>query len=76
MIGISTWEKENPEKFMSKNNYTYQLLLKGEKIAEKYKVSGLPTLYMLNQDREIIYSKIGGRIIRYKKIVNTIEEAF
>ncbi len=79
VIGISTREKGDPEKFMSKNNYTYQLLLNGEKITEKYNVSGLPTLYIINQDGEIIYSKVGIKVGRkvngYQKIVNTIEKA-
>jgi len=75
VIGISTWEKGEPGKFMSQNDYNYQLLIKGEKIAEKYKVSALPTLYIINRDRKIIYSKIGGQIIGYKRLANIIKEA-
>jgi peroxiredoxin len=77
VVGISTWENGNPKHFMEKNNFTYQLLLDGDTVANKYNISGLPTLYVINQNGKIIYSKVGanGSNAEYQKIVEIINNA-
>jgi hypothetical protein len=40
---------------MTKQGYSYGLLLNGERIAESYKVTTLPVVYIVGLDGKIIY---------------------
>ena len=55
VFGVNTWEESNPVEFMERSGYTYGLLLKGEGIAQVYRVSSLPTLYVIGVDGKIIH---------------------
>lgn len=59
VFGVSTWEESNPAEFMKRSGYTYLLLLKGEEAAAAYRVSYLPTLYVIGSDGAIIYRLSG-----------------
>jgi hypothetical protein len=55
VFGVNTWEESNPTEFMKRGGYTYGLLLKGEGAALAYRVSSLPTLYVIGVDGTIIH---------------------
>lgn len=62
---INAWErvdnkKENAEKFMKENNYTFHVLLDDENsVIEKYKVSGIPTKFVIDKDGNIRFKSVG-----------------
>ncbi len=55
VFGVNTWEESNPVEFMKRSGYTYGLLLKGEAVAQSYRVGSLPTLYVVGVDGTIIH---------------------
>ena len=58
IIGINTWEESNAAAYMKEKGYTYRLLLKGETVAEAYRATTLPTIYVVGVDGKIIYRAI------------------
>ncbi|MGH9960793.1 MAG: TlpA family protein disulfide reductase, partial [Pyrinomonadaceae bacterium] len=54
VFGVNTWEESNPVEFMKRSGYTYGLLLKGEDVAQAYRVGSLPTLYVIGVDGKVI----------------------
>jgi thiol-disulfide isomerase/thioredoxin len=59
VFGINTWEESNSAEFMKRSGYTYGLLLKGEEAAAAYRVSSLPTLYVIDVDGTVIHRLSG-----------------
>ena len=59
VIGINSWEKSDPVALMKQKRYSYGLLLNGEQIAEAYKVTTLPVVYIVGLDGKIIYCHEG-----------------
>jgi thiol-disulfide isomerase/thioredoxin len=59
VLGISTWESGDPAQFMRKNGYLYLLLLNGDEVAKRYKVNGIPTLYIIGPEGKILYGEVG-----------------
>ena len=59
VFGVNSWEKKDPVELMKQKRYGYGLLLKGEEIAEAYKVTSLPAVYMIGTDGRIIYCHEG-----------------
>jgi thiol-disulfide isomerase/thioredoxin len=45
--------------FRKKENINYPIVLTDRSISEKYKIIGYPTLYIINKNGEIEYSKLG-----------------
>jgi hypothetical protein len=45
--------------FRQKENINYPIILADKSISEKYKIIGYSTLYILNKNGEIEYSKLG-----------------
>jgi peroxiredoxin len=78
VIGISTWERTNPVEgpaaYMKGQDFTYQLLVKGDDVAKMYKVSGIPTFYVIGTDGEILHHAIGFRPGEAEEIAKVIEE--
>jgi thiol-disulfide isomerase/thioredoxin len=62
---INTWErveniKQNAADFIKKNNYPFQVLLDDKnEVIEKYKVSGIPTKFILDKDNNIRFMSVG-----------------
>jgi thioredoxin-related protein len=50
------------------------LLLDGDDVAKKYKVSGIPTLYIIGPDGKILYGEVGfdGDSDRFFSIIDRI----
>lgn len=59
VFGVSSWENGDAGAFMTKKGYSYGLLLNGERIAEAYKVTTLPVVYIVGLDGKIIYCHEG-----------------
>ncbi len=59
VFGLNTWEESDAVEFMKRSGYTYGVLLKGEQVAAAYRVSKLPTLYVINVDGTIIHRLSG-----------------
>lgn len=55
VIGINAWEESNAAAYMKEKGYTYQLLLKGETVAEAYRATTLPTIYVIGRDGRIVF---------------------
>ncbi len=49
----------DPKKYMADNSITYGLILHGETVADKYKVPGFPTFYVINPIGEIVWGSVG-----------------
>jgi peroxiredoxin len=62
---INTWErvenkKENAEQFIAKNSYPFHVLLDLEnKVIEQYKVSGIPTKFIIDKNGNIRFKSVG-----------------
>ena len=59
VFGIDSWENGDAVALMKKQGYSYELLLNGERIAEAYKVTTLPVVYIVGLDGKIIYCHEG-----------------
>jgi thiol-disulfide isomerase/thioredoxin len=59
VLGVNSWEKNDPVELMKKKRYSYELLLNGEQIADAYKVTILPVVYIVGPDGKIIYCHEG-----------------
>lgn len=77
VIGISCWERKtaNPQKYMAEKKLTYGLLLKGDDVADKYKLDGLPTFYVISPEGKIIYASTGFLPEKEKDISKIIDRA-
>ena len=62
---VNTWErvenkKENAEDFISKNNYPFHVLMDTEnKVVADFKVSGIPTKFLIDKNGNIRFQSIG-----------------
>ena len=62
---INTWErveniKQNAVDFINKNNYPFHVLLDDKnEVIEKYKVSGIPTKFIIDKDNNIRFMSVG-----------------
>jgi thiol-disulfide isomerase/thioredoxin len=73
VIGIDTNDDGKlAADYMKQKNYTYQLLLHGEKLTE-YNPKALPTLYVIGKDGRIVHAEVGYRASGYEKLVEVIE---
>ena len=45
--------------FRHKENIKYPIVLIDKSVAKKYKVKGYPTLYVINKNQKVVYSKLG-----------------
>lgn len=71
VFGVNSWEKKDPLELMKQKRYSYGLLLKGEQIAEAYRVTSLPAVYMIGTDGRIIYCHEG---VDDKNLASLIEK--
>ena len=60
VFGLSTFERDgDPAKYMADNKYSYGLLVKSDEVAKTYKVSGIPTFYVIGKDGKILFNSVG-----------------
>ena len=55
--------------------YTYNLVLKADTIADKYKVNGWPTFYILDGQGKVLWSAVGHDPSHEEQMAKVIEEA-
>jgi thiol-disulfide isomerase/thioredoxin len=58
VFGVNAWEESNSPVYFKEKGYTYGLLLNGETITKSYRVSNLPTIYVIGNKGEIIYRSV------------------
>jgi thiol-disulfide isomerase/thioredoxin/outer membrane lipoprotein-sorting protein len=75
VYGINTWERADAVQFMKDNKYTYGLLLKGDDVAKKYNVEGIPTMYVINKAGKIIFTEVGATAETEGKLDAAIKSA-
>jgi thiol-disulfide isomerase/thioredoxin len=76
VFGVNCWEKKgDPAEYMKSKKYTYGLLLKADKIAEAYKVSGIPTFYVIDPDGKVVYASSGFMPDNEKELSKIIDKA-
>jgi hypothetical protein len=59
VFGMNFAEQGDPAAFMAKQGFTYTLLLKAEKVAEAYKVTGIPCFYLIGADGKVLWTGVG-----------------
>lgn len=59
VFGVNAWEQKDAAAFMQKQRFAYSLLLKGEQIADSYRVTILPSVYVVGVNGRVIYSHVG-----------------
>lgn len=59
VYGVNVWENGDPEAFMDDNGFTYGLLLEGDRVAEDYRVTGIPTMYVVDPQGVIAFVEVG-----------------
>ncbi len=59
VLGMNSWENDDPVAFMKDQGITYQLLLKADEAAAKYMVTGIPTFYLIGPDGRIVDGSVG-----------------
>lgn len=64
----------DPMAFMKKHGFTYEVIYKAETIAEKYRVQGWPTLYVIGADGKILFSESGLSPDLEAKLTDVIEK--
>lgn len=61
ILGVNTWEKkaDAAKSYMESKKFTYPCLLDGDKLAEAYGVSGIPTLIVIGKDGKVALLEVG-----------------
>jgi thiol-disulfide isomerase/thioredoxin len=59
VLGLDSWEDSNAAAYMREKGYGYGLLLNGEQTAGAYRVTVLPTFYVIGPDGKILYASTG-----------------
>ncbi len=78
VYGVSVWERKadaDPGGYLKKAGYTYPTLVKGDKVAEQYKVKGIPALFLIGPDGKVILSRAGMTSDLEKVLVEEIDKA-
>ena len=62
IFGVNCWEQGPSQAavdYFREQNYTYGLLLEGDAVADTYRVTGIPTFYVIGPDGTIVYRSVG-----------------
>ncbi len=74
VFGVNCWETNgDPVAYMKSAKYSLPILLGGNKVADKYRVNGLPTFFVIDGRGRIAY--IGCGILREREMKKHIEKA-
>lgn len=89
VFGLNTWERDDTKankdgkklkaadkakEFMQTNKYTYGLLLSADDTASKYKVSGIPALFVVGPDGKLLFAEIGSNADTEKNLRAAIDK--
>jgi len=73
-VGERTWNAD-PAGFMKQKGYDYGLLLNGGKVAQAYRVIGIPTFYVIAPDGAVLHASAGYDPTAEGAFVRLIESA-
>ncbi len=73
IIGIDPYDKKEDDiaAFLAKRGVTYTVLLEGKDATKDYRISGYPTLYLIDRNGKIVFTQVGYG----KGIEDVIEDA-
>ncbi len=76
IVGFNFERDKNadPAKYMKDNNFTYQLLLKAEKLTGAFRVGGFPTFYVVSPTGEILWGAMGHAPAHKQQMEEIIDE--
>lgn len=60
-VAFNIWEDGNPQHYMSSKAMSLPLILRAEDIAKKYQVRGTPAVFVVGQNRRILYRRQPGQ---------------
>ncbi len=75
VFGVNCWESGDPVAYMEKQKFTYGLLLKGDAVAKDYRVSGIPTFYVIGPLGEVLWNSVGFDPAHTDEIAAVIDRA-
>lgn len=61
IVGIDPYDtkEDNIATFLAKRGVTYTVLLGGKEVAKEYRVSGYPTLYLIDRTGKVVFVQVG-----------------
>ncbi len=59
-FALNIWEDSDPIEYLKENNYGFTLVLNADKVAKRYRVNGTPGLFVIDEDKKIIYTRKKG----------------
>lgn len=72
-LGINSEKRENVEKFLKENNYTFPTVFEeGEKITSQYFISAFPTSFVIDKNGNVYGYVMGG--LTKEQIKNILEK--
>jgi thiol-disulfide isomerase/thioredoxin len=75
VIGSSCAERGgDPAAYMRQKKYTYGLLVKGDKVADRYHVTDLPTFVVVDPDGKVAYVSSGVEPGTEKKLIEAVRK--
>jgi len=73
VIGVNTWEQEDPAAFMIENGYTYPIVIDGDIVAQDYFVEGIPTFYVIDQNGIVAFHAVGADPANEEALIEVLE---
>lgn len=59
-FALNIWEDSDPVRFLQDNQYSFTLLLNADKVAKRYRVRGTPGLFVVDENKKIVYKRMKG----------------
>ncbi|MCH9002690.1 MAG: redoxin domain-containing protein, partial [Planctomycetes bacterium] len=60
VVGVNCQDADgDPAAYMAKKNYTYTLVMNGDRVSEAYSVMGLPTVYVIDTEGKVAHTTVG-----------------
>jgi hypothetical protein len=66
------WESGDPVRHMKEKGFTYEVLLKGEPLADLFKIAWQPAVVVIGPDGRIAYEDFGASKDRNRKLRDAI----
>jgi len=73
VYGVNVWERDDPVSFMAENGFTYGLLLEGDDVAADYKITGIPTIYIIDQEGMVAFVEVGANPEIGEMLASTVD---
>ena len=60
VYALNVWEDGDPRKYFIENEFSFKLLLRADLVAEDYGVRGTPGLFLIDENRHVLYMRSSG----------------